>query len=186
MPSSHVWSLVNRELRSSACVLIIRAICTQEKLSRPRGSRLSECQKALLILLAGLFEACVTSNAPRKQRTHLGRRKVVCSWENQIFHPFCIHLLKPSLIEEILLTAQSTSAHYALMICPLFQSVLFDYASKDTNFLGQNSADEHESYFFTSGKELASQQGWRAGAKQKNMFNKTFRNRATRFSPWWK
>lgn len=60
------------------------------------------------------------------------------------------------------------------MICPLFQSVLFDYVSKDTNFFGQNSAEEHESYFFTSGKELASQRGWSAGAKQKNMFNKTF------------
>lgn len=60
------------------------------------------------------------------------------------FPPCCIHLLKPSLIEEIHLTAQSTSAHYALMICLLFPSVHFDYTSTDTNFFAQNTVEVHK------------------------------------------
>lgn len=107
---------------------------------------LSGCQKALLILLASLFELCFTSNMHRDRGLTWGEERLSAA-ERIWFPPSCIHLLKPSLIEEILLPAQSTSAHYALMICLLFQSVLFDYRSTNTNFFAQNTFEVHENYF---------------------------------------
>lgn len=93
--------------------------------------RLWGCQKALLILRASLFELHFASNIHRHRGLTWGEERLSAA-ERIWLLPSCIHLLKPSLIEEILLTAQSTSAHYALMICPLLQSL-------DTNVFAQNT-----------------------------------------------
>lgn len=107
--------------------------CTQENY-QDLETWLSGCQMLLLILLASLFELCLTSNIHRDRWLTWGEERLSAA-ERIRFSPSYIHLLKPSLIEEILLTAQSTSAHYVLMISPLFQSVLFDYTSTDTTSL---------------------------------------------------
>lgn len=102
--------------------------------------RLWGCQKPLLILLASLFELHFASNIHRDRGLTWGEERLSAA-ERIWLLPSCIHLLKPSLIEEILLTAQSTSAHYALMICPLLQSV-------DTNVFAQNTVTQvHKNYF---------------------------------------
>lgn len=127
----------------------------------------------LLILLASLFELCLTSNIHRDRWLTWGEERLSAA-ERIWFSPSYLHLLKPSLIEEILLTAQSSSAHYALMISPLFQSVLFDYTSTDTNFLAQNTAEVHENYSWQRARFSVC---GRAGTKAKNIFNKTFKKK---------
>lgn len=56
----------------------------------------------------------------------------------------CVRLLHSTLKEEIVLTAQSTSACYPLMISPLFKSVFFDYTSVGAKFSAQNKVGSHE------------------------------------------
>lgn len=119
----------------------------------------------------------------KRKRTHLGRRKVVCSWDNLIFSR-SYHLLKLSLIEDFLLTAQSTSAHYALMICRHFQSALFDCASTDTNFSTKGTVQVHMSYFspvtkswFLSGQESRNE--------TKDHAQKTFKGTKRNLPPLW-
>lgn len=47
-------------------------------------------------------------------------------------------------MEETVLTAQSTSAHYPIMISPLFYGALFDCTSLGAKLSAQNKVGAHE------------------------------------------